>query len=347
MNYSALKLSWVSKMKISTSHLCIKMWILLFLLGILREFCSATNDTTTDDITFEDLRALNFTCNYRNNCTEIRPVGDDLHSYKCMCDHHCVTYGACCLDSEFRMQVQNAHNSGVKVNCINTYGANSRSVYMVDSCKTQGTINDLCANNGEAWNDPFLLIPVTSKVSNITYKNYYCAVCNENSDTNQFIFWTIIVDDTFNSTLPSPVPKLKFSRALESWVTVDPTFGNITKVTISIEAPERPEVKYCKKDLITTCDRKWTNASVADKCEAYMSVFSIYDRNMGSLAVYKNPHCAICNFEVLKRYEISCLGVYSIVRHVLYEGGRRFVVEDTENKCGRNAVYDIFSKQCR
>ncbi|GFQ65766.1 uncharacterized protein TNCT_106541 [Trichonephila clavata] len=346
MNHLPLKFSWISKMKISTSHLYIKIFILLFLLEILKEFCSATNDTTTDDITFEELRALNFTCNYQNNCTEARPIGrDDLYSYKCMCDHHCVTYGACCLDSEFRTQVNNGHNSGVKVNCIDTYGANSRSVYMVDNCKTPGTIKYLCANNGEAWNDPFLLIPVTSKVSNITYKNYYCAVCNENSDTNQFIFWTIIVDDTSNSTFQSPVPELKFSRALRSWVTVDQNFNIVTKVTISIEAPERPEVKYCKKDLITECDRKWTDAAVADKCEAYMSVFSIYDRDMGSLAVYKNPHCAICNFDVLRR--ISCLSMHSIVRHEVYEGGRRFVIEDREKKCGTNAVYDIFSKRCR
>ncbi|GFU01568.1 uncharacterized protein NPIL_281311 [Nephila pilipes] len=345
VNQSLLKFLRILKMK-SSFFLRTPILILLCLLWIPNIFCSAENDTITDDITVEELEALNFTCNWKNDCKNPRKEEDDnLYLHHCICDRHCVTYGACCLDSEFRPRLNTAPDPGVEINCINTYGANSRSVYMVDNCKISGTIKDLCNNNGEDWNDPFLLIPVTSKVTNITYKNYYCAVCNEQPEAEQLIFWTIIVDDKSKSSGESEVPELKFSHDLESWMTLVPNNGNFTRVTIGIETLERPEVKYCKRDLITECDRKWTDAAVAEKCRAYMSMFSIYDFEKFILSRYKNPHCAICNFEVLSIRKNSCF--VHPGHHDHYEGGRRFVIDDKDKMCERGAVYDIFSKKCR
>ncbi|GFU01566.1 uncharacterized protein NPIL_281301 [Nephila pilipes] len=298
-----------------------------------------------NDIDFSDLNTLKYSCSYDNNCNEIRSDGTDhLNQYNCICDHNCLLYGYCCLDSEFRPRTK-IPEPEVQVKCLPTYGPSTRDVLMIDSCGNPGTVNDLCTSNGEDWNDLFLLIPVTSKVSNITYKNYYCAVCNENPEVDQLRFWAVKIDGQFDLPEEPPVPTLNFNRTMKSWVLdEDQNTGKPRNVSVSIEPMERPEVKYCRKNVVSECASNWTDTDAEDKCHVYASIFSVVHED-GTKTRYKNPYCAVCNHEVVT--DFMCLEMLYYKLHFFSRHVRRYVIEGKEKQCDRNAVYDIFSKKCR
>ncbi|GFS36295.1 uncharacterized protein TNIN_201971 [Trichonephila inaurata madagascariensis] len=336
----------VLKMKISPLPFQILASSLLCIMSISEVICSAGNGYVDEDLDFSDLETLDFTCMTHNdhNCNETRTNGDHLMRFNCICDHNCLLSGFCCLDSEFR-PISRIPKPKIQVKCLPTYGITSRDVLMVDKCEKPGIINDLCTSNGENWNDLFLLIPVTSKVSNITYKNYYCAVCNENPDADQLTFWAVKLDGKFDLPEDPPVPTLTYHRGMKSWILKeDQNMDKPRNVSVAIEPLERWEVKYCRKNVVTECASNWTDTDVQDKCNAYASVFPVI-REDGTKIRYKNPYCAVCNHEVLDRYGCTELLYYTL--HFFSKKVRRFKIENEEKRCEDGAVYDIFSKKCR
>ncbi|GFQ65764.1 uncharacterized protein TNCT_106531 [Trichonephila clavata] len=338
-----LKTRRVPKVKNGLFSIFLKAAILLWITGIKEVLCNDANDN--NGLAFRDLETLNFTCSIDNNCIETRRTGTDhLNQYNCICDRNCALYDSCCLDSEYRRKSKITKSKGY-VKCLSTYGPTTRDVLMIDTCEKPGLISELCTANGEDWSDLFLLIPVTSKASNITYKNYYCAVCNENPDADQLEFWAVKIDGKFDLPEDPPVPTLTFHRGRESWILKeDRSMDKPRNVTVSIEPLERPEVKYCRKNVVSGCASDWTDTYVKDKCNAYASIFSVIHKD-GTNTRYKNPHCAVCNHEVIINFKCRELLYFKV--HFFSRKVRRFVIENKDRRCRGKGVYDIFSKKCR
>ncbi|GFS82191.1 uncharacterized protein NPIL_119511, partial [Nephila pilipes] len=143
----------VTKLRIGSYTIFPNFLILLWITGISEVHSSAVKMNDVNDIDFSDLNTLNFTCSYDNDCNESRSDGTDhLNQYNCICDHNCLLYDYCCLDSEFRPRTK-IPEPEVQVKCLSTYGPSTRDVLMIDSCGNPGTVNDLCTSNGEDWND--------------------------------------------------------------------------------------------------------------------------------------------------------------------------------------------------
>ena len=73
---------------------------------------------------------------------------------------------------------------------INSGGFNEERMEVIHNCGLAQSITNMLVN---ITSDEFLLhIPVTTTMTNITYANVYCAICNHEA---QFWFWNVKVGD--------------------------------------------------------------------------------------------------------------------------------------------------------
>ena len=109
----------------------------------------------------------------------------DWKSRNCFCDQDCSTYGDCCIDAKaFKAAEQKKNFNKFSCSELRQYGA----VYMRSQCVedwAMPNIKKACEESTQN-SDPVGSMPVTNKATGITYKNYYCAVCNHASADVQF-----------------------------------------------------------------------------------------------------------------------------------------------------------------
>ncbi|XP_068247470.1 uncharacterized protein [Palaemon carinicauda] len=138
--------------------------------------CSANNNTSEP-----------YSCKLIN-CKE----PPERFSYSCQCDSDCISYGDCCLDAptyNISTQIRNVEKS----ECV-SLTPESAAYIRRNTCKREWentTIASLCASaspsNISKQRDILLSFPVTNNATHVTYPNYYCAVCND--DTEDFHPW--------------------------------------------------------------------------------------------------------------------------------------------------------------
>ncbi|GBN11627.1 hypothetical protein AVEN_111511-1 [Araneus ventricosus] len=284
-------------LKITEMETVISSWISFALtVLIVKVLCNPVTSGHPADVTNAELTALSTSCS--PTCQEKIPY--NRYRSGCDCDSSCSIYGTCCVDSEFRI-----HNNSLEfksnLKCLSVYNSPGFEIFMVDSCKNDETFENLCLSNPDKSNDPFLMIPVTSNVTGITYKNYFCAVCNEEVDSEQLQFWDMQIwgNDTLFKTFSEP--QFQFNKTREIW-TVNDGKNNETSsavaVTLKIRQNLQATVKYCSTDLIENCPSNWRDEAVALKCRDYMAIVIGFQN-----VRYKNPHCALCNFENLSNLQ--------------------------------------------
>ncbi|GFU80934.1 uncharacterized protein TNCV_1276811 [Trichonephila clavipes] len=223
------------------------------------------------DVSVDDLKEMGAHCAYLDTCDAFFRNSDGLGSYTCDCKRICAEYNTCCVDSEFRNATL-IPSSRTEDECLPVYGRRDLSAYMIDKCKNKDIPSEsLCESSAEENNDPFLMIPVTSSVTGKTYKNYFCAVCNENTHEDQLVFWNInLIGRTERINNSSSVPDMLYDTTLKSWVVLEED-GSSTNVSIKIEPDFDLNVRKCKA-MITICPKEWKDVSVKEKCEGnYMA----------------------------------------------------------------------------
>ncbi|KAB7494878.1 putative G-protein coupled receptor Mth-like 4 [Armadillidium nasatum] len=98
---------------------------------------------------------------------------------------------------------------------------------------------------------------------------------------------------------------------------------------------------------VTDCDSSWPILSDFEKCQFYS--MKVYDKSKNVL--YKNPHCAKCNFASLSKEQFSC---YDLEKYGFYGrgGGQPFSIlfripDQSPKKCPkRNEIWNPFTDQC-
>lgn len=235
-------------------------------------------------------------------------LGDSLQNYNCHCDVHCVQFDTCCLDSRY----VNASRPKLKPSCIPLH--NSLDYYfMVDRCPTSDSDwESQCreeisiGDSNVLWN----IAPVTSSVTSVTYKNYYCFKCHETHD--EVVYWGFdLMQILFNGSVENEMLKyenerLRFELIIDNGKTTsssqDGTTHLYARALVRIPNEVQPLLKRCVPDIIMNCSTEWTDAEMGEKCRSYMNINEV--RRDGCIFLYKNMHCALCNFEYLD--DITC-----------------------------------------
>ena len=170
--------------------------------------------------------------------------------------------------------------------CVNLkqYG----DIYLRNQCAEDWTLPNIktaCERASEMITDPFGTTPVTNQNSGITYRNYYCAVCNRDSKSLQF--WkprlecptlTGYSNRFKNITMSFIAEKLTFDQGRGQWgVSID-TGGILVfhECYIDPAVPDElvPKIRACTgKDTITDCPASFSgDPQTREMCQSYTAM---------------------------------------------------------------------------
>ncbi|GIX66734.1 uncharacterized protein CEXT_454541 [Caerostris extrusa] len=220
-------------------------------------------------------------------------------------------------------------------------GEDHSPAYMVDTCGRGYAKDSLCTSSAKDNDDPLLMIPVTSTATGTTYKNYFCALCNEDVDVEHLEPFNLKIV-SWEEVLRQPsLSQLKYNRTIQAWTLVEGKISVTVYVTAMVPDSLKSTVVPCQWRLVDRCAPNWSDADVETKCSSYMSL--VEDKTG---LQYRNPYCAICNYVDIKDIDCVHLPEYGA-------GGfagefpliRLFYLKD--KRCEKDMVYDKFHGVCR
>lgn len=316
-------------------------------------------------------------CSIRDSCansSKLSPrIYDDelfIQSRNCFCDSACEQYGDCCLNSNISINKYECVDFLLPTINSKNVPFNRLSVWMRSECLSiyiGSSIDIQCRNlNKQLFNDnPILFIPVTSLQTNITYKNYYCAYCNNDLNTKNLEFWEY---KTFCYGIGNDQDYLTLNNDDE----VQYYINNLTKdCSKTILYPHKrgssePSVfiRPCKKSLPSICPLNTSN-DLAKNCSSFGTAHR-YIKN--SSMVYQNPYCAQCNhpnnseditcldpylssaippMTLTRTYPLSILFDPNLLKNYLNNNTIPRSIYSIDYSCEKsNELYDLFEKKC-
>ena len=215
-------------------------------------------------------------------------------SRNCFCDSRCEQYGDCCE----RPGSRNDRDDCVDFLSPALAGQSSEQrnlfVWMRTTCLSTYVGSDadhLCRNlRNESFQDnPAVFLPVSSSQTNITYRNYYCAHCNDdaNDEIQFWIYEVVCRRKKFNKTRISPATDEEMKH-----------YQNKTRhCTRKIHYPHghnlEPSVfiRPCKPTQPSQCPAD-TSPELARNCSLSATAYRYL---VDSSSIYRNVYCARCN----------------------------------------------------
>ena len=344
--------------------------VLVIQLGILNALEIVETSPFKPD--YSVIEQTGFFCEGRDSCNAFKPNEDDVRGFfsadndwkrqNCFCDDLCAMYGDCCIDAPSYNRQEQAKNH-LNFGCVELKQYDD--IYMRQKCPDDWTnpeIRDKCQDVSQK--DPFGAMPVTSNKTGVTYRNYFCAVCNRDSST--FQFWKPRLEcvslagyaNRFKNTSADVLAKhLRFNEAAGSWGLYIERGGiNVFhECTIDPVVPEGIKIRPCTgKNMITSCPEGYAgNATTKELCESYTAL--VFEPTTS----YRNVHCAICNNATLSR--IICLNLGPFGRNyfkphfnnrafsLLFDIGGNLddKVGFVGTSCEEGQLYDPFFRKCR
>ncbi|KAK7086716.1 hypothetical protein SK128_003359 [Halocaridina rubra] len=316
---------------------------------------------------YDDLLSMEASCFPKDTCnnTGKRPRLDDYYDWKsrnCFCDDMCAEFGDCCLDAQaYVAQEQVANVNNYECVDMKQFG----SLYMKGKCMTSWEdqyIADMCKNSFSQRADPLVAMPVTSVRSFVTYTNYFCAICN--NDSNHLEVWQPRLECPTlkeyqnkhrNLSREYVTNHLIFDDIEDNWG-LHITDRNGEKFHLCYVYPSMPEtvietVRQCKP-MTKDCSSNWTDNAIKDLCHSYTAVRYKFDH------AYRNIHCALCNDQ--PQNKTSCLNesftrsffddIFNTRSFALlfdFSDQRGSNIVGSTSTCKVGEVYDPFFKKCR
>ncbi|XP_035209428.1 uncharacterized protein LOC118183923 [Stegodyphus dumicola] len=136
------------------------------------------------------------------------------------------------------------------------------------------------------------LPPVTSKTSGVTYANIFCAVCNYDYDLQ---YWNVEYRCE-QQNIPKDLSSSKWRPQDHGQITISQKkrhceyYSQNNDFTLLDSLELRPCILTAE---IFRCSLTWRNLSVSQLCESYSDPVYVNGK------LYKNLHCAECNYEIL------------------------------------------------
>ncbi|KFM70655.1 hypothetical protein X975_18555, partial [Stegodyphus mimosarum] len=247
-----------------------------------------------------------------NSCEN--PAG--FRTSYCFCDSKCsLIYNDCCLDAPyrtFRVAIKRRFNN----HCIFVHGEN-KHFWLVDTCKKSWVghehIKEKCMEqqyiSGES-SDIIGALPVTNPKEGVTYKNYYCGLCND-ENVEELVEWQVKTVCPNKCILPQDVlQNLTFVESERQWGVWKMDATEEWKFYECYLLFQRPEgvtngIRQCVSGMVSSCPPSWKNMTTRRKCKSYVDPVQWSDG-----PVYKNIDCAVCHNKT--RENFRC--VYDITR---------------------------------
>ncbi|GIY18974.1 g-protein coupled receptor Mth2 [Caerostris extrusa] len=298
------------------------------------------------------------------NCT--REESCALKDWNCACDELCAEYGDCCVDSDW----VTTRPPSLDLNCLEMTHMldDGVGVYMKDTCppgyegpdELRRLCEDVPLNN---MRDPLGSLPISDALTGVTFKNYYCGICNDKRDN--MVFWaprldcpTVTLLDTNNETKNLSqefiFQNLEFKSS--NWgLFLNGENGSLFFHDCTVE-PMMPvglqdKIRLCRSKLVKDCPSDWEDEDTSTMCKSYMAARFIIEGFR-----FRNPHCALCNGQNLT--ELSCH--FRDMRHLSFRkfdpqafallldfNLRSGEVVGKYNPCSIDEIYDPFFKKCR
>ena len=215
-----------------------------------------------------------FADNSQHICSDL--CSDESFIKSCECDHKCHIFGDCCQDIQKNLPVKN-YECEIKLSAY-------RHVYSISKCPqsfTDENIKKQCEIN--ELNGVLSILPVYSKLMNLTYKNVFCAYCNiENISYNELVTLEMDLSGLY-SVLKD---EIGFENLKENSSHLDYIIANYRKVIIFKD--RLTNQRNCLKDVIDFCPH---NSSYEEKrkCSSYTALRKAFGK------IYKNEDCLVCN----------------------------------------------------
>lgn len=230
-------------------------------------------------------------------------------STNCFCDSKCaLIYNDCCLDAPYRsirVNTKRHHN----IHCVFVIGEN-KDFWMVDTCKDSWSGHEVIRSKciaaryhaGES-SDVIELVPVTSPKEEVTYKNYYCGICNDEKPED-LVEWKIKAICANRDIKPTDILRnLTYVEDRLQWGVFKSEADGSSKFNECHLLFQRPfnftsGIRQCISNMVSTCPSSWRNIGTRRKCKSYVDPIKWPEG-----PVYKNIDCAICHNQTKQGYQ--------------------------------------------
>ena len=345
---------------------CYSMYYMKYVLIQLFLFSFISLNTAVP-VNKSELESANKTCSPKDTCVSDRRnrfgISLDWKSRNCFCDDLCAQYGDCCIDA-------NAYNPEEQISAKDNFMCvqlrNYQGIYMKSTCTPEwedDEIKEKCllstSHSVLTRSDPMLYMPVTNKESRITYSNFYCSVCNNESSNIEIwkprIECPSLTEFSRNNELSKNFISNNLIFKEDKWGININLDGESVFHSCYID-PFLPEtvadmVRPCIK-TIDTCADDWTDIEVKNQCSSYTGV--VYENEQP----FKNNHCATCNYAKVEflyceKHSLSRFNIknefnptaFSLLFDFTDSSGSNIVGISTQ--CSASEVWDPFFKKCR
>ncbi|XP_050715817.1 uncharacterized protein LOC126998350 isoform X2 [Eriocheir sinensis] len=262
----------------------------------------------------------------------------------CACDKECVRYGECCRDKAQADWGDGREEGSDRYNCRRMRPFDSVGLLMVESCLPEyrnTPVERLCTQQVPEEAYSYILdLGVTSRRTNTTYGSYHCAVCNNDAASLHTHEVTI---NCFTREILKEFTMKEFMRK----ATYKPGSLQLQRFVYESEEDERlhayREIHHCSlqvaefnkpldfvekyggrlclypkavceprfhkrphcREQVRHCDPLWPDPLDVEKCRRYSQM--VLHTTDTSVTLYKNPHCARCNFVNMSMGNFQCL----------------------------------------
>ena len=235
--------------------------------------------------TYSDIVALEAECSPRDTCQGSGSRGRRLLSPRernCGCDQVCVDFDDCCIDSPFLRRDDGDSPESRSVTCRDTVLG---SFHMRSKCPADwadDTLRDLCEKEAPV-SDPLRQLPVTDPSSGITYKNSFCAQCdNVSNDPNRvsdLMLWNTRVECP-NAAAYNFSGNLTDEYVLQNLIFIE----SERRWGLIFDHPEYCEVqsyptefvsqflRQCSEVIVDKCPSDYKNKTIAAACKSYQAI---------------------------------------------------------------------------
>lgn len=317
-------------------------------------------------LNYSEVEKFGNSCPRLDSCTYQRSTGRrQLVSVKesnCACDYLCSEYGDCCIDAPGIEMDFTATRNILKCFELKQFGG----VYMKDFCPPSyegpEDVKLLCESTklGDQT-DPLGSMPVTDSLTGLTYKNYYCSMCNDKTDN--IVLWTPRLEcpllTLFNGSknITNDYVFQNLATDGQNWgLFLDGENGSLFFHDCDID-PVMPmvlesKIRLCKPNLVSECSPSWEDDDVQMMCQSYMGAKYVHGGDG-----YKNIHCAICNN--VNVTHLSCQSAELRGIDIFRQFGTHsfaLLLDINEKRgqevgkiqmCENGEVFDPFFKKCR
>lgn len=329
-----------------------------FKVTILLSFLALACGRPSDRVTYNDLESLGASCPKRDKCAGYQ--GNLTYvDRSCECDRLCIYYDDCCADAPARMNASRrlARNNMI---CLD-YGEKFHTgVYVVSTCSRNwygsSEVRRKCSGPPD-WSDPLTATPVTDVAQAVTYRNLFCAECNNANMRSLKNFQIRMGCEGLPEQLSEEqiFADITYNEQFHSWGLYRfNSFENRSvyygcDMIFDVPGYLNHSVRFCRSNIISTCAPNYNRQQIRNQCGEYMAV--VYDTQDG----YKNPHCAMCNHKAVN--QVSCTAdlmgrrrpmSFALLLDVNQSDGDQVGMKRlTTPQCPHNHKYDPYFKKCR